>query len=80
MTITISLDTEQEQQLRDAAQLKGIDTDALAAQIVTKALEELGTRGSKGVERLFGLNALGVVHISEDFDAPLPDSFWLGTR
>lgn len=33
---------------------------------------------SKGGQRIPGLHKGAVLYISEDFDAPLPDEFWLG--
>jgi predicted DNA-binding antitoxin AbrB/MazE fold protein len=39
--------------------------------IVPKATE------SKRGERVLGLH-FGLIHMSDDFDDPLPDSFWLG--
>ena len=32
----------------------------------------------KPKERIFGLSAGAVTYIADDFDAELPDSFWLG--
>lgn len=33
---------------------------------------------AKPARRVSGLHKGNVLHISEDFDAPLPDEFWLG--
>lgn len=33
---------------------------------------------AKPARRVFGLHKDNVLFISEDFDAPLPDEFWLG--
>lgn len=33
---------------------------------------------AKPARRVFGLHKGNVLFISEDFDAPLPDEFWLG--
>lgn len=33
---------------------------------------------AKPVRRVFGLHKDNVLYVSEDFDAPLPDEFWLG--
>jgi prevent-host-death family protein len=33
---------------------------------------------SSGRKRIAGLNRGSVIWISDDFDAPLPDEFWLG--
>ena len=35
-------------------------------------------RAKRG-KRVSGLHKDNVLHISEDFDAPLPDEFWLGS-
>jgi len=33
---------------------------------------------AKPARRVSGLHKGNVLHLSEDFDAPLPDEFWLG--
>jgi hypothetical protein len=74
MTVTLSLNPEQERRLHDAAQTRGLDDDMLLNEIVQKALDGYVARPAK---RVLGLHA-GNYSISEDFDDPLPDSFWLG--
>lgn len=77
MTITISLDPVNEQRLRDAAKLRGVEIDALAAEMMIKALASDPAAGGHGDRWTSGLNA-GRGWISDDFTSPLPDSFWLG--
>ena len=51
---------------------------------VSQALTELGADQPDGVEptvqppRVAGLHEGNVLYIADDFDAPLPDGFWLG--
>ncbi len=41
--------------------------------------EMVGLRFPKKGKRVAGLNR-GKMHMSDDFDAPLPDEFWLGEQ
>jgi hypothetical protein len=74
MTVTLSLNPEQERRLHDAALTRGLDDELLLNEIVRKALDGYAVRPAK---RVLGLHA-GNYSISADFDDPLPDSFWLG--
>jgi hypothetical protein len=46
-------------------------------EAVKVRIEPSAERGPQRKPFVFGLHA-GLVETSEDFDAPLPDSFWLG--
>ncbi len=43
-----------------------------------KPVVKLVAMESKRVQRIPGLHKGAVLYISEDFDAPLPETFWLG--
>ena len=78
MTLTINLTQDQEDRLRREALNRGIDTDMLALQLLGRALSEIELKPtSRPQKRVLGLHA-GQTWIADDFDAPLPDSFWLG--
>ncbi len=81
MTVTLALTTEQEQRLQQAAQMRGLDTDRLLREVMDAALAQLKPELETGppvpAVRTAGLHT-GQYWISDDFDAPLPDSFWLG--
>ena len=49
----------------------------LREQVYTFAQFLLAQEQPKRQERILGLHR-GAMEASEDFDAPLPDSFWLG--
>ena len=79
MTVKLSLDSEQEERLRKAAQARGLDADALASEIFRDALDQFETSSRRSDKLILGLHE-GQGWISDDFDAPLPDSFWLGEQ
>lgn len=80
MTLTIHLTADQEERLRREALSRGIDKDVLAQQLMGRALNDIGEKTVPRLRpRVLGLHA-GQVSIADDFDAPLPDSFWLGTE
>jgi hypothetical protein len=78
MTVILDLDQRQEERLRSAAVARGVEADALANEIMRKALEEYDAPVTSRPKRILGLKAAGLRWIADDFDAPLPDSFWLG--
>ena len=78
MTVLLALTTEQEEKLRQAALQRGTDTERLLHEVVDSALAQLEQPASaQPTRRIAGLHA-GQTWVSDDFDAPLPDSFWLG--
>lgn len=78
MAVTLALDSEQEQQLRRAARVRGTDADTLLQQVVREALARLAPpEAVPPPRRVLGLHA-GQIWVSDDFDAPLPDEFWTG--
>lgn len=79
MTVTLALDPEQEHRLRQEAQARGLDTDSLVYELVDGALERLGPVREAIPARVLGLHA-GHTWVSDDFDAPLPDGFWIGAE
>ncbi len=76
MTITLDISPEMEQQVREEATRRGLDMGAFAQQVFRDALEKTLPISAKQ-PRIAGLNA-GQFWMSDDFNAPLPDSFWLG--
>ena len=76
MTVTLDISPEIEQQFREEATRRGLDTDTFARQMFHDALKKTLPVLSNQ-PRIAGLNA-GPFWMSDDFNAPLPDSFWLG--
>ena len=78
MTITFDLPSEVAERLGQKASEEGQD---LAEYLRRLAVMQAEAEGSKAVmePRKSGLHA-GWYEISEDFDAPLPDNFWLGAN
>ena len=77
MTVLLSLTTEQEQKLTQAAQARGLDADLLLHEVLDTALAQLESMPALMPKRMPDLH-IGQTWVSDDFDAPLPDSFWLG--
>lgn len=77
MTVMLALTTEQEQRLTQAAQARGLDADRFLHEVFDAALAQLEPAPTPPATRTPDLHA-GQTWVSEDFDAPLPDSFWLG--
>ena len=77
MAVLLALTTEQEERLRQAARLRGLDTDRLLRDVVDAALAQLEPAPVLPATRIPDLHA-GQTWVSDDFDVPLPDSFWLG--
>lgn len=71
MTVKLSLNPEQEERLRKAAQARGQDTNTLASEIFQRALDQVDTLAQGPHELVLGLHE-GEGWISDDFDAPLP--------
>lgn len=74
MTITIDLPPEAAEQLTRQAAREGQD---MAGYVRHLALRATVAETAGAGPRTPGLHA-GRYVIAEDFDAPLPDSFWLG--
>lgn len=74
--VTLALTPEQEERLRQAAHLQNTDADRLLHRLVDGALDQLAPPAGPS-RRTPGLHA-GQYKIAADFDAPLPDGFWLG--
>ena len=78
MTVTLSLNTEEEQQLRTAAEARGVDAETLLHVYLQRALSDEYVEPSQRLPRTLGLNVMGITSIDENFDAPLPETFWFG--
>ena len=74
MTITLSLTMEQEARLHNLATERGVDERTALTEIVDEALGS-NDRLIPTRPRVIGLKAAGIIHMSDDFTAPLPDSF-----
>ena len=77
MTLTVDLTPEQEERLHREAQGRGLAADALFRQLVDQTLAQIAAPPQSLKPRVPGLHE-GQVWIADDFDDPLPDSFWLG--
>jgi hypothetical protein len=88
MTLTIDLPSELEQYLLQEAQAQGVSLETMTLRVLTNSMPLLDSsdyaNGQKPAaalsgkqQRVFG-QYQGRIRMSEDFDEPLPDSFWLG--
>jgi hypothetical protein len=88
MTLTIDLPLELEHYLLQEAQAQGVSLETMTLRVLTNSIPILNSRGSADgqkpasalsvkQQRVFG-QYQGRIRISEDFDEPLPDAFWLG--
>lgn len=86
MTLTIDLPSELEQYLLHEAQAQGVSLEIMTLRVLANSIPVLESSGSvngqKSVaplnqQRVFG-QYQGRIRMSEDFDLPLPDAFWLG--
>ena len=74
MTITVNLPPDVAGRLRRQAAAQGSDLPALVQRLAEREAEA----GDVPIPaRIPGLHA-GQYEVSDDFDAPLPESFWLG--
>jgi len=78
MTLILDLSADQEIRLRLAAAARGVPLDAMANELMQKALAEYAEAPATK-QRILGLHA-GNFTVADDFDAALPDSFWLGEQ
>jgi hypothetical protein len=77
MTVMLELPPDLEEKLRAEAAQTGQDAQALLQQKVRQMLSTAPATPTTAPARVAGLNR-GQIWVSEDFDAPLPDAFWLG--
>lgn len=88
MTLTIDLPSELERYILQEAQAQGISLEAMTLRLLTNSIPILDSSGYANAQkpaaglpvkqqRVFG-QYQGRIKMSEDFDEPLPDSFWLG--
>jgi plasmid stability protein len=76
MTVMLELPPDLEERLRAEAAQTGQEAEALLQQKVRQMLSTTPATPT-AAPRVAGLNR-GQIWVSEDFDAPLPDEFWLG--
>jgi hypothetical protein len=86
MTLTIDLPSELERYLLREAQAQGISLETMTLRVLANSIPMLDSIGSANKKkpatalkqpRVFG-QYQGRIRMSEDFDEPLPDAFWLG--
>jgi hypothetical protein len=88
MTLTINLPSELEQYLLQEAQAQGVSLETMTLRVLINSMPILNSSGyangqnpvaalSGKKQRVFG-QYQGRIRMSEDFDEPLPDAFWLG--
>jgi hypothetical protein len=88
MTLTINLPSELEQYLLQEAQAQGVSLETMTLRVLINSMPILNSSGyangqkpaavlSGEKQRVFG-QYQGRIRMSEDFDEPLPDAFWLG--
>ena len=77
MTTTIDLPMEIVETLARQAAQKEQDIAGYVRQLAVTASEMQASARKTAAPRVPGLHA-GAYWIADDFDAPLPDSFWLG--
>ncbi len=77
MTVTLELTPRQEQRLRERAEARGVEPNDVLREIVDSGLGAQAGPVRPEEPRSPGLHA-GQWWIADDFDEPLPDSFWLG--
>lgn len=78
MTVMLELTPDLEEKLREKAAQQGQEAEKLLQDMVRQMLSTEEIASSPLPKRIAGLNRGQVVWISDDFDAPLPDEFWLG--
>ena len=77
MTPTVHLTLDQEERLRREATGRGLAADALFQKLLDETLAKITAPPQETKLRVPGLHE-GQAWIADDFDAPLPDSFWFG--
>jgi len=77
MTVMLELSPDLEERLRAEAAEAGEDPETLLQQKVRHMLSTTSVTPTTVPPRVAGLNR-GQIWVSEDFDAPLPNEFWLG--
>jgi predicted DNA-binding protein len=75
MTLILNLPPEREQQFRELATRRGAPPEKILEEIIEGLIQDAESPDRK---RVAGLHRGAVSYISEEFDAPLPESFWLG--
>ena len=77
MTITIDLPPEVADALTQKAAQEGQDVAGYVQELAVRDAGEIAAESDTRDARTPGLHA-GLYWIADDFDAPLPDDFWLG--
>jgi hypothetical protein len=80
MTLTLNLPAELEHYLLQEAKEQGVSIETITLRLLTNSIltkQKPAEALSSKQQRVFG-QYQGRISMSEDFDEPLPDSFWLG--
>ena len=77
MTVMLELPPDLEERLRAEASETGQDAETLLQQRVRQMLSATPRTPDAAPPRVAGLNR-GQIWVREDFDASLPEEFWLG--
>jgi hypothetical protein len=88
MTLTIDLPSELEQYLLQEAQAQGVSLETMTLRVLTNSMPIFNSSGSANEQKAAAVSSIkqqrvfgqyqGRIRMSENFDEPLPDSFWLG--
>ena len=78
MTILLELTPYEQEKLRVKAAQEGQEAEKMLQAMVRQMLSTEEAVSSLPPKRIAGLNRGQVLWISDDFDAPIPDEFWLG--
>jgi hypothetical protein len=80
MTLTLDLPSELEQYLLQEAKEQGVSIEAMTLRLLANSIlarQKPAETLLVKQQRVFG-QYQGRISMSEDFDEPLPDTFWLG--
>ena len=76
MTVTLDISPEMAQKIADIAAGQETNADAMRRTFAELAVQM--PNWDKQAPRIAGLGRGDILWISDDFDDPLPDSFWFG--
>jgi hypothetical protein len=79
MTLILDLPSEIEQYLLQEAREQGVSIETMTLRLLTNSIltKQKPAEAPTKQPRVFG-QYQGRISMSEDFDEPLPESFWLG--
>lgn len=74
-----TIEVQQDQTLKELLALVGKGTEIILTQEDVPIARLIPIADSSATPRIAGLHS-GAIWISDDFDEPLPDEFWLGEQ